>query len=180
MQCVQPFFQRRPPSKQICFCHRLKRPVIGNVFESRFGKVCHTREANECQTAHVLEGSPEGLSQPGGAATGAPGAHDEPKAGEVGGVSALQAEFVILDVPQYVGPVMVAGHPTWVCIPRQTCRHDRFRSLARTNFPLVLCYGMTVSTQKSRINLHWSLRFQHGTRTNVVELFFAAGTTATT
>ena len=26
------------------------------------------------------------------------------------------------------------------------------------------------STQKSRINLHWSLRFQHGTRTNVVTL----------
>ena len=86
----------------------------------------------------------EGLSRSGDAAMGAPGAHDEPKAGEVGGVSALQAEFVIIDVPQYVGPVMVSGHPTWVCIPKQTCRHERFRSLARTNFPLVLCYGMTV------------------------------------
>ena len=86
----------------------------------------------------------EGLSRSGDAAMGAPGAHDEPKAGEVGGVSALQAEFVVIDVPQYVGPVMVSGHPTWVCIPKQTCRHERFRSLARTNFPLVLCYGMTV------------------------------------
>ena len=38
----------------------------------------------------------------------------------------------------------VASHSTWVCIPKQTCRHERFRSLARTNFPLVLCYGMTV------------------------------------
>lgn len=86
----------------------------------------------------------EGLSRSGDAAMGAPGAHDEPKAGEVGGVSALQAEFVVIDVPQYVGPVMVSGHPTWVCLPKQTCRHERFRSLARTNFPLVLCYGMTV------------------------------------
>ena len=43
-----------------------------------------------------------------------------------------------------VGPLMVAGHPTWVCIPKQTNRHEKFRGLARAQFPLVLCYGMTV------------------------------------
>ena len=86
----------------------------------------------------------EGLAKSGGAAMGALGKCEERNPGEVGGVSVAQAEFVIVDFPQYVGPVMVSGHSTWVCIPKQTCRHERFRSLARTNFPLVLCYGMTV------------------------------------
>ena len=44
----------------------------------------------------------------------------EANAGEVGGVSVAQAEFVIVDFPQYVGPLMVSDHPTWVCIPKQT------------------------------------------------------------
>ena len=65
-------------------------------------------------------------------------------AAEVGGVSATAAEYVIVDFPDYVGPLMVAGHPTWVCIPKQTNRHEKFRGLARAQFPLVLCYGMTV------------------------------------
>ena len=63
---------------------------------------------------------------------------------EVGGVSVATAQYVIVDFPGYVGPIMVAGHPTWVAVPKQTCRHEKFRSLSRTNFPLVLCYGMTV------------------------------------
>ena len=63
---------------------------------------------------------------------------------EVGGVSAGTAEYVIVDFPGYVGPVMVAGHPTWVCVPKLSNRHEKFRGLAHTQFPLVLCYGMTV------------------------------------
>ena len=63
---------------------------------------------------------------------------------EVGGVSVSAAQYVIVNFPSYVGPVMVAGHPTWVAVPKQTCRHEKFRGLSRTNFPLVLCYGMTV------------------------------------
>ena len=67
-----------------------------------------------------------------------------PHVAEPGGVSAAAAEYVIVDFPGYVGPLMVAGHPTWVCIPKQTNRHEKFKGLARTQFPLVLCYGMTV------------------------------------
>ena len=63
---------------------------------------------------------------------------------EVGGISVSAAQYVIVNFPSYVGPVMVAGHPTWVAVPKQTCRHEKFRGLSRTNFPLVLCYGMTV------------------------------------
>lgn len=51
---------------------------------------------------------------------------------------------MVVDFPGYVGPEMVSGHPTWVCVPKQTCRHEKFRVLSRTQFPLVLCYGMTV------------------------------------
>ena len=86
----------------------------------------------------------EGLAKSGGAAMGAPGKSEDANVAEVGGVSVAQAEFVIVDFPHYVGPVMVSGHATWVCIPKQTCPHEKFRSLARTNFPLVLCYGITV------------------------------------
>eukprot|EP00435_Cladocopium_sp_Y103_P051080 s1595_g15.t1 len=65
-------------------------------------------------------------------------------ASEVGGVSASQVTYVIVDMPGYIGPTMVAGHPTWVCIPKQQLRHERNKGLARTQFPLVLSYGMTV------------------------------------
>ena len=80
----------------------------------------------------------------GGAFAGAPGKHNFRNVEEVGGVSFATAQYVIVDFPGYVGPVMVAGHPTWVAVPKQTCRHEKFRGLSRTNFPLVLCYGMTV------------------------------------
>ena len=66
------------------------------------------------------------------------------KAEEFGGVSVAAAQYVIVDFPSYVGPTMISGHPTWVAVPKQTCRHEKFRGLSRTNFPLVLCYGMTV------------------------------------
>ena len=59
-------------------------------------------------------------SQSLAAAMGALGAREEANAGEVGGVSVAQAEFVIVDFPQYVGPLMVSDHPPWVCIPKQT------------------------------------------------------------
>ena len=58
--------------------------------------------------------------------------------------SVAAAEYVIVDFPNYVGPTMISGHPTWVAVPKQTCRHEKFRGLSRANFPLVLCYGMTV------------------------------------
>jgi len=38
---------------------------------------------------------------------------------EVGGVSVAAAQYIIVDFPGYVGPVMVAGHPTWVAVPKQ-------------------------------------------------------------
>ena len=50
----------------------------------------------------------------------------------------------VLHLAADVGPLMVAGHPTWVCVPKQTNRREKFRGLARAQFPLVLCYGMTV------------------------------------
>ena len=80
----------------------------------------------------------------GGAFAGAPGKQNLRNVEEVGGVSVAAAQYVIVDFPNYVGPTMVTGHPTWVAVPKQTCRHEKFRSLSRTNFPLVLCYGMTV------------------------------------
>ena len=79
-----------------------------------------------------------------GAVAGALNQQQQYKAEEVGGVSVAAAEYVIVDFPNYVGPTMISGHPTWVAVPKQTCRHEKFRGLSRTNFPLVLCYGMTV------------------------------------
>jgi hypothetical protein len=81
---------------------------------------------------------------PVAAGSGAVGTPLVAQVNEVGGVSAGTAEYVIVDFPGYVGPVMVAGHPTWVCVPKLSNRHEKFRGLARTQFPLVLCYGMTV------------------------------------
>ena len=65
-------------------------------------------------------------------------------ASEVGGVSVHQAEYVVVDFPGYVGPCMVSGQPTWVCLVKQQARHEAYRSLSRTQFPLVLSYGITV------------------------------------
>ena len=78
------------------------------------------------------------------AVAGALGQQQNNKSDEVGGVSVAAAQYVVVDFPSYVGPTMISGHPTWVAVPKQTCRHEKFRGLARTNFPLVLCYGMTV------------------------------------
>ena len=78
------------------------------------------------------------------AVAGALGQQQNNKSDEVGGVSVAAAQYVVVDFPSYVGPMMISGHPTWVAVPKQTCRHEKFRGLARTNFPLVLCYGMTV------------------------------------
>ena len=63
---------------------------------------------------------------------------------EVAGVSASAVTYVIVDMPGYVGPTMVEGQPTWVCIPKQQARHETMRGVSRTQFPLVLSYGMTV------------------------------------
>ena len=63
---------------------------------------------------------------------------------EVGGVSVNAVKYVVVDFPAYMGPVMVAGHPKWVCIPRQTVRHEKYPNLNRKQFPVVLSYGMTV------------------------------------
>ena len=60
------------------------------------------------------------------------------------GVSASEVTYVIVDMPGYVGPTMVEGHPTWVCIPKQQARHENMRGISRTQLPLVLCCGMTV------------------------------------
>ena len=134
--------------------------TVWNLVNGTRGHVVAVIPAAETQT--------EGVAKSCGAAMGALGKCEEANSGEVGGVSVAQAEFVIVDFPQYVGPVMVSGHSTWVCIPKQTCRHERFRSLARTNFPLVLCYGMTV--HKSQGLTFTGRCVQHGTRTNVVTL----------
>ncbi len=63
---------------------------------------------------------------------------------EVGGVQASALKYLIIDFPGYVGPCMLEGHPTYVCIRRQQIRHEVKSSLSRTQFPVVLSYGMTV------------------------------------
>ena len=65
-------------------------------------------------------------------------------AAEVGGIQASALKYLIVDFPGYVGPCMVEGHATYVCIRAQQIRHERMPALARTQFPLVLSYGMTV------------------------------------
>ena len=64
-------------------------------------------------------------------------------AAEVGGVQASALKYLIVDFPGYVGPSMVEGHATYVCIRAQQIRRERMPALARTQFPLVLSYGMT-------------------------------------
>ena len=70
---------------------------------------------------------------PVAAGSGAVGTPLVAQVNDVGGVSAGTAEYVIVDFPGYVGPVMVAGHPTWVCVPKLSNRHEKFRGwLARS------------------------------------------------
>ena len=85
----------------------------------------------------------ENLASSSGAVAGPLVRQQDNKLEEVGGVSVAAAQYVVVEFPNYVGPIMIAEHPTWVAVPKQTCRHDKFRGLSRTNFPLVLCYGMT-------------------------------------
>lgn len=73
-----------------------------------------------------------------------PAQQQKRNAAEVGGVSANALKYVIVDFPGYVGPCMIDGHPTYVCIGPQQIRHERMPVLCRTQFPLVLSYGMTV------------------------------------
>ena len=65
-------------------------------------------------------------------------------AAEVGGVQATAVKYLIVDFPGYVGPPMVEGHPTYVCLRTQQNRHERMPALSRIQFPVVLSYGMTV------------------------------------
>ena len=109
--------------------------TVWNLVNGSRGKVVAVIPAEEAVAAEARSSV---------AAVGALAKSREISAGEVGGISVAAAEYVIVEFSGYVGPEMVAGHPTWVCIPKQTCRHEKFRSLARTHFPLVLCYGMTV------------------------------------
>ena len=85
--------------------------------------------------------SPDGPA----AAVGSRGSQ-QPKrnAAEVGGVPASALKYLIVDFPGYVGPCMIEGHPTYVCIGPQQIRHERMPALSRIQFPLVLSYCMTV------------------------------------
>ena len=65
-------------------------------------------------------------------------------AAEVGGVQATAVKYLIVDFPSYVGPSMIDGHPTYVCLRAQQNRHERMPALSRIQFPVVLSYGMTV------------------------------------
>ena len=65
-------------------------------------------------------------------------------AAEVGGVQATAVKYLIVDFPGYVGPPMLDGHPTYVCLRAQQSRHERMPALSRLQFPVVLSYGMTV------------------------------------
>ena len=79
-------------------------------------------------------------------------------ADEVEGVSASEVQYVVVDFPDYRGPVMVAGHPTWVCVGKQQVRHERYRAHSRTQFPLTLCYGMTAHKAQG-LTLHTGVVF---------------------
>ena len=82
---------------------------------------------------------------PVAAGSGAVGTPLVAQVNEVGGVSAGTAEYVIVDFPGYVGPVMVAGHPTWVCVFLSSATDTKsFEVWLARSFPLVSCYGMTV------------------------------------
>ena len=89
-------------------------------------------------------GEPAPASAGGAASACAGGAAAKRNATEVGGFSVSAIEYIVVEFPGYMGPPMVAGQPKWVCVPRQTIRHEKFKHLSRRQFPLVLSYGMTV------------------------------------
>ena len=84
-------------------------------------------------------------SQQGSAAASAsPGGVAARNAAEVGGVQAKSVKYIVIDFPSYLGPCMIKGHPTYVCVAMQVGRHERVHALSRGQFPLILSYGMTV------------------------------------
>ena len=81
------------------------------------------------------------VSSPG---VSAGGACRRDSASEPGGLSARQVEYIRVDFPGYIGPEMVPGQPTWVLLQKETIRHEQCPALSRTQFPIVLAYGITV------------------------------------
>ena len=71
----------------------------------------------------------------------------------MGGVQATTIEYLVVDFPGYVGPCMIRGHPTYVCVAIKKGVHERKPQLSRTQFPVVLCYGMTVHKSQG-LTLH--------------------------
>ena len=65
-------------------------------------------------------------------------------AAEVGGVSAGDMDYLIIDFPGYTGPEQITDHPTYVVVYAQTARHEQYGQLSREQFPVVLAYGITV------------------------------------
>ena len=115
--------------------------TVWNLVNGLRGRIVGVVWEEEDQAADQGFGFSDG---PSAAAASRPKQQQQRNAAEVGGVQATALKYLVIDFPGYVGPCMVEGHPTYVCIGPQQIRHERMPALSRTQFPVVLSYGMTV------------------------------------
>ena len=115
--------------------------TVWNLVNGLRGRIVGVVWEEEDQAADQGFGFSDG---PSAAAASRPKQQQKRNAAEVGGVQATALKYLVIDFPGYVGPCMVDGHPTYVCIGPQQIRHERMPALSRTQFPVVLSYGMTV------------------------------------
>ena len=115
--------------------------TVWNLVNGLRGRIVGVVWEEEDQAADQGFGFSDG---PSAAAASWPKQPQKRNAAEVGGVQATSLKYLVIDFPGYVGPCMVEGHPTYVCIGPQQIRHERMPALSRTQFPVVLSYGMTV------------------------------------
>ena len=53
-------------------------------------------------------------------------------------------EAIVVDIPDYCGPVFYEGEPTWVPIPAMTSYKEGTK-MTRTQFPVVAGFALTVN-----------------------------------
>ena len=68
----------------------------------------------------------------------------EPDRDLEGAVSATSVQYVVLEVPSYVGPVIFPDHPKWVPVEPTSFPHKGVPGWNRVQLPLALAWGLSL------------------------------------